>query len=57
VKGHVTLKTGVMMLKIQLHHHRNKLHFKVYSNRKKLFHNLKKNNTVKYYIILMIKYM
>ncbi len=26
----VTLKTGVMMLKIQLYHHRNKLHFKIY---------------------------
>jgi len=24
----MTLKTGVMMLKIQLYHHRNKLHFK-----------------------------
>ncbi len=25
----MTLKTGVMMLKIQLYHHRNKLHFKM----------------------------
>jgi len=32
LKDHVTLKTGVMMLKIQIH--RNKLHFKIYSNRK-----------------------
>ncbi len=30
LKDHVTLKTGVMMLKIQLYHHRNKLHFKIY---------------------------
>jgi len=37
LKDHVTLKTGVMMLKIQLCHHRNKLHFKIYSNRKQLF--------------------
>jgi len=28
----VTLKTGVMMLKIQLFHHRNK-HLNIYSNR------------------------
>ncbi len=27
------LKTGVMMLKIQLCHHRNELHFKMYSYR------------------------
>jgi len=31
------VKTGVMMLKIPLCHHRNKLHFKIYSNRKQLF--------------------
>jgi len=30
-------KTGVIMLKIQLCHHRNKLHFKIYSNRKQFF--------------------
>jgi len=30
VKDHVTLKTGVMMLTIQLCHHRSKLHFKIY---------------------------
>jgi len=30
LKHHVTLKTGVMMLKIQLYHHRNKLHFKIH---------------------------
>jgi len=28
LKDHVTLKTGLMMLKIQLCHFRNKLHFK-----------------------------
>ncbi len=33
LKDHVTLKTGVMVLKIQLYHHRNKLDFKIYSNR------------------------
>ncbi len=27
LKDHVTLKTGVMMLKIQLCHHMNKLYF------------------------------
>ncbi len=32
-EDHVTLKTGVMMLKI----HRNKLHFTIYSHRKHLF--------------------
>jgi len=32
----VTLKTGVMMLKILLCHHKNKLHFKMYL-RSKLF--------------------
>ncbi len=31
-EDHVTLKTGVMMLKIQLYHHRNKFHFKIYSH-------------------------
>jgi len=36
--------TGVMMLKIQLSHNRNKLHFIIYSNRKHayiviIFHN------------------
>ncbi len=42
----MTLKTGVMMLKIQLCHHRNKLHFKIYSNREQsfliviIFHNI-----------------
>ncbi len=30
-------ETGVMMLKIQLCHHRNKLHFELCSNRKELF--------------------
>jgi len=30
LKDHVTLKTGVMMPKIQLCHQRNKLHFKIY---------------------------
>ncbi len=30
LKNHVTLKTGVMMLKIQLCHHRNTWHFKTY---------------------------
>ncbi len=30
LKDHVTLKTGVMMLKNSALHHRNKLHFKVY---------------------------
>ncbi len=29
LKDHVTLKTGVMMLKIQLRNHRNKVHFKI----------------------------
>ncbi len=33
LKDHVRLKTGVMMLKIQLCHHRSKLHFKMYSKR------------------------
>ncbi len=32
-EDHVTLKTGVMMLKI----HRNKLQFNTYSHRKQLF--------------------
>jgi len=36
MKDHVTLKTGVMMLKIHICHHRNKLHFKMYSNRKQI---------------------
>jgi len=31
------INIGVMMLKIQLCHHRNKLHSKMYSNRKSLF--------------------
>ncbi len=33
LKDHVTLKTEVMMLKIQFWNQRNKLHFKIYSNR------------------------
>jgi len=38
LKDHVTLKTGVMMTKIQLYiHYRNTLHFKIYSNRKNFF--------------------
>ncbi len=32
LKDHVTPKTGVIVLTIQLFHHRNKLHFKMYSN-------------------------
>jgi len=32
MKDHVTLNTGVMILDNQLCHHRNKLHFKIYSN-------------------------
>ncbi len=32
LKDPVALKTWVMMLKIQLYNHRNKLHFKIYSN-------------------------
>jgi len=31
LKDHVTLKTGVMMLKIHLCHHRYRLHFKLHS--------------------------
>ncbi len=34
---HVTLKTGIMPLKIQLGHLRNKLQFKMYYNTKQLF--------------------
>ncbi len=37
LKDHVTLKTGEMMLKIQLYDDRNKLHFKIYSNIGQLF--------------------
>ncbi len=33
----IKLKIGVMMLKIQLCHHRSKLHFKIYSNRAVIF--------------------
>jgi len=35
LKDHVTLETGVMMLKIQLYYHI--LNFQIYSNRKQLF--------------------
>jgi len=48
-KDHVTLKTGVMMLKNQLWHHRDKLHFKIYLKKKKnviIFYNI----TVFYFI-------
>ncbi len=38
LKDHVTLKTGVIMLKIQFCSHRNKLHFKI----EKLFLNCNK---------------
>uniref|UniRef100_A0A8C1XHE3 Phosphodiesterase n=1 Tax=Cyprinus carpio TaxID=7962 RepID=A0A8C1XHE3_CYPCA len=34
---HVTLKTEVMVLKIQLYNYRSKLHFKIYLDRKQLF--------------------
>jgi len=37
LKDHVTLKAEVMMLKIQLCYHRNKLHFKRYWHIKQLF--------------------
>jgi len=37
LKDHATLKTGVMMLKIQLFHYKNKLQMKIYSNRKQIF--------------------
>jgi len=37
LKDHETLKTGIMMLKIQPYHHKNKLHFKIHKNRKQLF--------------------
>ncbi len=30
LKDHVALKTEVMILKIQLYYHRNKLHLKIY---------------------------
>ncbi len=40
LKDHVTLKTGVMMLKNSALHNRNKLHFKIYLNRKQLFLNI-----------------
>jgi len=29
LKDHMTLKTGVMMLKIQLYHHKNNVYFKI----------------------------
>ncbi len=32
MKYHVTLKTGVMMLKVQLCHRRNKLHFEIFNS-------------------------
>ncbi len=44
LKDRVTLKTGVMMLKIQLSHHSNILPFKIYSNRKQLFYIVKFHN-------------
>ncbi len=47
-EDHETLKTGVMMLKIQLHH-RNILHFNIYSHRKHLF--LNGNNCSVFYCI------
>jgi len=34
----VTLKTGVMMLKIKNKLHKNKLHLTIYSHRKELFY-------------------
>ncbi len=37
LKDHVTLKSGVTMLKIQLYHNRNKLPFKMYYTTKQLF--------------------
>jgi len=37
LKDHVTLKTGVMMLKIKLYNHRNKLNLKAFANRKQFF--------------------
>jgi len=37
LKDHETLNTQVMMLKIQLCHYRNKLHFKINLHRKQLF--------------------
>ncbi len=47
LKDHVTLKTGIMMLKIQFCHHGNILHFKILLNRKLIvkllnckFHNI-----------------
>jgi len=52
MKAHVTLKTGVMMLKIQICHYWNKLHFKIYnSNRKQLFC----NSISQYYVFLITK--
>ncbi len=33
----MTLKAGVLMLKKLDYHHRNKIHFKIYSNRKTFF--------------------
>jgi len=50
LNGHVTLKAGVMMLNIQLGHHRNK----IYSNRKdilKLLYIYFFNNFSEYYFI------
>ncbi len=37
LKDHVTLKTKVMATENSSFHHRNKLHFKIYSNRKHLY--------------------
>jgi len=53
LKDHVTLKTGVMMLKIKLYDHRNKLNFKAFANRKLYFNILNCNNISQYYCFLI----
>ncbi len=52
-EDHVTLKTGVMMLKYA--QHRRKLHFTVYSHRKQLFEIVIMFHNVTVFTVFLIK--
>ncbi len=51
LRDHVTLKTGVMMLKTQLCHHRNELYFKMFKNNWKTYFSKINSQYCRFYCI------
>lgn len=51
LKNHATLKTGIIIMKIQLYHHRNRLHLDILKMKSVILYN---NNNSQYYCNLTV---